>query len=184
MTNSQAPNHETWLVRCSSRTLGFSREQPAFRHFCARSTVCTKPHAHTRLIICNTTPKKDTMIIYISQSRYPLKSQVLLIFFPFATIPAMPHYPEFTDRCPPQYGMLRFLLHFMTNTYFFDIPLLPPICFHLISQSHSRSSLVPATIPDPTYKILVTLHPSCLSHSPDLGCVGAQRIMFLCRFLV
>ena len=41
-----------------------------------------------------------------------------------------------------------------------------------------------ATIPDPTDKILVTLLPPSHSHSPDFGSVGAQRLMFLGRFLV
>ena len=41
-----------------------------------------------------------------------------------------------------------------------------------------------ATIPDPTNKILVTLIPPSHSHSPDFGSVGAQRLMFLGRFLV
>ena len=36
------------------------------------------------------------------------------------------------------------------------------------------------TIPDPTIKILV----GPFARSPDLGCVGAQRIIFPGRFLV
>ena len=45
-------------------------------------------------------------------------------------------------------------------------------------QSHVRHH------PLPTERILVALSPPSLSHSPDLGCVGAQRIMFLGRILV
>ena len=57
-------------------------------------------------------------IPYMAQSRYSLNSQVLAIFFPFATIAATPHYPVSIDRYSPQYGMLIFLLRFMTNTFF------------------------------------------------------------------
>ena len=34
------------------------------------------------------------------------------------------------------------------------------------------------------FHILGALSPPSPNHSPDLGCVGAQRIMFLGRFLV
>ena len=57
------------------------------------------------------------MIPYMAQQRYPLNTQVLAIFFPFATTPVMPHYPEFTDRYSPQYGMLSFSFHVMTNAF-------------------------------------------------------------------
>ena len=87
-------------------------------HFCARSTAYTKPRAHTQPFTCNTIPRKDTMIPYMAQSRYPLNSSVLAIFFPFATIPATPHHPVSTDRYSLLYGTLTFLLHFMTNTFF------------------------------------------------------------------
>ena len=96
-------------------------------HSFARRTGCTKPRPHTQPITYNTIPQKDNMIPYLAQSRHPLNSQVLAIFFPFATIPATPHYPVFTDRYSPQYGMLTFLLHFMTNTFFSTfLPLSPP----------------------------------------------------------
>ena len=74
----------------------------------------------------------------------PFNSQVLAIFFPFATIPATPHYPVSTDRYFLQYGMLTFLLHSMTNTFFFltfSLFLLP-FRFHLISHLFSQSSPV------------------------------------------
>ena len=144
-------------------------------HSRTRSTACTKPRAHTRPINYNTIPQKDTMIPYMAQPRYPLNSQVLAILFPFATTPATP--PEFTNRYSPQYGMLSFSFHFMTNT-----PSLHH--FYLISQSHGQSNPMYATIPYPTDKISVAPLPPSLSHSPDLSCVGAQRIMFLVRFLV
>ena len=117
-------------------------------HFCSKSTWCTKPHAHTRPINCNVIPQKDTMIPYMAQPRYPLNSQVFTTFFPFATIPATPHYPEFTDRYSPQYGRLPFSLHFMTNTPFFR-PSIPHS--HLLSQSHGWSNPMDATIPDSTH---------------------------------
>ena len=80
----------------------------------------------------------------------PFNSQVLAIFFPFATIPATPHYPVSTDRYSPQYGMLTFLLHSMTNTFFFDIlPLSPPLPlsphFSFIQPVQSRAPLTPLT---------------------------------------
>ena len=94
------------------------------------------------------------MIPYMAQSRQPLNSQVLAIIFPFATIPATPHYPVFTDRYSPQYGMLAFLLHFMANTFFFNVSLRFPsrLCFHLVSESYSRSNPVHATIPESSHK--------------------------------
>ena len=58
------------------------------------------------------------MIPYMAQPRYPLNSQVLAIFFPFAAIPATPHYPKFLDRYSPQHSMLSFSLFFMTHTFF------------------------------------------------------------------
>ena len=44
--------------------------------------------------------------------------------------------------------------------------------------------IVHAMISDPFYIVLVIQASSSLSHSPYLGCVGAQRIIFLGRFLV
>ena len=40
------------------------------------------------------------------------------------------------------------------------------------------------TIPDPTVRILVSPLPHSVSHSPDMGCLRAQRIMSLRRLLV
>ena len=153
-------------------------------HSFARRTGCTKPRPHTQPITYNTIPQKDNMIPYLAQSRHPLNSQVLAIFFPFATIPATPHYPVFTDRYSPQYGMLTFLLHFMTNTFFSTfLPLSPPLLpprYWIIQPVQSRARYHPWLLT----QISVIPPPSSLSHSPDLGCVGAQRIMFLGRFLV
>ena len=117
------------------------------------------------------------MIPYMAEPRCPLNNQNLAIFFPFATIPTIPHYPEFTDRYFPQYGRLLFSLHFMANTPFFDLPsptptsflIIRPVqfraCHHLWRDWQNFSGPIP------------------LSHSTDLGCVGAQRIMFLGRFV-
>ena len=120
------------------------------------------------------------MISYMSQTCYSLNSQVLAIFFPFATISATSHYPEFTDRYSPQYDRLSFSLYFITIPFF----RLFFSHFYLVSQSHGWFNTVYATISDPTDKILVALPPTFPSYSPDLGCVGAQRIMLLDRFLV
>ena len=115
----------------------------------------------------------------MAQLRYPLNSQVLAIFFPVATIPATPHDPKFTDRYSQHYGMLSFSLLFITHT-FFQLSLHH---FHLVSQSNSQSNPMSANIPDPTDKILGAPPPPSPSHSPELGCAGAQRIMFLGRLL-
>ena len=58
----------------------------------SRSSACTKLRANPRPINCNVIPQKDTVIPSIAQTRYPLNSQVLAIFFPSATI-TMPHHP-------------------------------------------------------------------------------------------
>ena len=126
------------------------------------------------------------MIPYMAQSRQPLNSQVLAIFFPFANIPATPHYPVFTDRYSPQYGMLTFLLHFMTNTFFsiFSPPLSPTPSASTLCLNHT-AGLIPCTLPSLNpHKNFSDPTPSSLSHSTDLGCVGAQTIIFLGRFLV
>ena len=86
----------------------------------------------------------------MAQLCYPLNSQVLAIFFPVATIPATPHDRKFTDRYSQHYGMLLFSLLFITNT-FFQLSLHH---FHLVSQSHSQSNPMSATIPDLTDKTL------------------------------
>ena len=57
------------------------------------------------------------------------------------------------------------------------------LCVNHVNEKWS-SRPMHATIPDRTDKILVSLPPPSLSHSPNLGCVGAQRIIFLGRFLV
>ena len=106
------------------------------------STACTKPRAHTQPITYNTIPQKDNMIPYMAQSRYPLNSQVLAIFFPFATIPATPHYLVLTDRHSPQYGMLTFLLHFMTKTFFWTfLALSPPLSTSTLFLNHTASPI-------------------------------------------
>ena len=120
------------------------------------------------------------MTRYMAQPRYPLNSQVLAIFFLSATIPAMPHYPEITDKYSLQYGRLSFSLHFMIHTAFLFLLL----HFHILSQSQGQSRSMHTTMPRLTDKILVSLPPPSLSHSTDLGCVRAERIMFLGRLLV
>ena len=120
-------------------------------HFRARSTTCTKPLAHTQPITYNTIPQKDNMIPYMAQSRHPLNSQVLVISFPFETIPATPHYPVFTDRCSLQYGMLTFLLHFMTNTFFSTfLPLSPSLSAFTLFLNQTASP-IRCTLPPLTH---------------------------------
>ena len=75
--------------------------------------------------------------------------------------------------------MLSFSLLFITHTF----SQLSLHHFHLVSQSNSQSNHMSATIPDPTNKVLGAPLPPSPSHSPELGCAGAQRIMFLGRFL-
>ena len=90
---------------------------------CQEHSMC--PHSSNHLQHHST---KNTMIPYMAQSWYPLNSQVLAIFFPFATIPAMPHYPVFINRYSPQCVMLTFLLLFITKHIFMTSlpPQLPP----------------------------------------------------------
>ena len=126
------------------------------------------------------------MIPYMAQLRYLLNSQALVIFFPFATIPATSHYPIFTDRHSLQYGMLTILLHFITNTFFLTfLPLSPPPSASTLFLNHTASPIpcTPPSLNPLTKKTLVIPPPSSPSHSPDLGCVGAQRIILLGRFL-
>ena len=123
----------------------------------------------------------------MAQLRYLLNSQALVIFFPFATIPATSHYPIFTDRHSLQYGMLTILLHFITNTFFLTfLPLSPPPSASTLFLNHTASPIpcTPPSLNPLTKKTLVIPPPSSPSHSPDLGCVGAQRIILLGRFLV
>ena len=109
------------------------------------------------------------MISYMAQPRCPLNSQVLAIFFHSAAVQATLHYPEFTDRYFSQYGRLSFSLHFMIHT----ASLLYFPHFHIISQSQDCPKPMYATIPDPGDGFAVSLPPSSLSHSHDLGCVRA-----------
>ena len=110
---------------------------------CTRSTACTKLRTHTQPITHNAIPQKDNMIPYMAQSRHPLNSQVLAIFFPFAIIPATPHYPAFTYRYSPQYGMLTFLLHFMTNTFFSTfLPVSPPAFVSTLLLNHAAGRIL------------------------------------------
>ena len=75
---------------------------------------------------------------------------------------------------------------FHNQHIFFDIShsFPSPLHLHLVPQSYSRSNLVHANIPGPFDIILVIPLPSSLNHSPDLGCVGAQKIIFLGRLFV
>ena len=135
-------------------------------------------------IICNTIPIKSTMILYMAQSRYPLNIQILVIFFPFATSPAMPQYLEITDRYSPQYGVLSFSFHLRLSSPPHLHPHLhphppppPPPHPHPPNSTsflnHTASPIHDSTIPDLADKISVAPSPLSLSHSPNLCCVGA-----------
>ena len=135
----------TNIRQTKPRGLGYKRwmYSATCPHSCARNTACTKPLAHTQPITYNTIPQKDNMIPYMAQSRYPLNSQVLAIFFPFATIPATPHYLLLTDRHSPQYGMFMFLLHFMTNTFFWTfVTLSRPPSTSTLFLNHTASPIL------------------------------------------
>ena len=72
--------------------------------------------------------------------------------------------------------------HFFGHSSPFPLPPPLPPCFWVIQpvQSYARHHPWPLL-----QKIILVIPPSSSpSHSPDLGCVGAQRIMFLGRFLV
>ena len=125
-------------------------------------------------IICNTIPIKSTMILYMAQSRYPLNIQILVIFFPFATSPAMPQYLEITDRYSPQYGVLSFSFHLRLSCppHLHPHPTpTPPNSTSFLN--HTASPIHDSTIPDLADKISVAPSPLSLSHSPNLCCVGA-----------
>ena len=72
----------------------------------------------------------------MNQPRNPLNSQVLEIFSPFATTPATPHYPEFTDRYSPQYVIVFIAFHDITLFFSFFPPL--PHRFSITQPVQSR----------------------------------------------
>ena len=120
------------------------------------------------------------MMPYLAQPCYPLNNQVLAIFFLSATTLAAPHYSAFTDRYSPQNGRLSFSLQFMIHTPFLLFTFLLPIA-HLflilrLPQTHTHHWL--------HWQFSVSPPPPSLSHSLDLGCVGARWMMFLGKFLV
>ena len=177
---SGKPNH---IVRATNSEY----TKPRYPLSRARSTTFTKPRAHTEPITYNTIPQKDNIIPYMAQLRYFLNSQPLVIFFPFATIPATSHYPVFTDTHSLLYGMLTILLHFITNTFFLTLlPLSPPPSASTLFLNHTVSPIpcTPPSLNALTKKMFAVPLPSSPIHSPDLGCVRAQRIILLGRFLV
>ena len=44
LTNDQVANHERWMVRCSPRTLGFSREQSTVRQHTPKKQLTLPTH--------------------------------------------------------------------------------------------------------------------------------------------
>ena len=99
-------------------------------HSCTKSTECTKPCTHTRVI-----PQKNTLIPSMAQTCHPLNNQAFAIFFPSVTIPAMLQYSEVTDK----YSLH---LYFMANILFltFLTPLPPTFLTIQEIQSATQSS--------------------------------------------
>ena len=97
-----------------------------------------QPRVHTQPINCNIISQKDTMKVYMAQTRNPLNSQVMAKFFPSAAIPAIQHYSEFTDKYSPQYGRLWFL--YFTINILFSTSISH---FQSFSQSLSQSNPLP-----------------------------------------
>ena len=107
--------------------------QTTWPQYRTKSTACIKSRAHTRPINRNTIPQKDTMIPYMAQPRYSLYSQVLAIFFPFATIPATPHYPKFTN-----WHVARLRPNILASTHFlfcfeYKNPHFTILCHHMLN---------------------------------------------------
>ena len=112
-------------------------------------TTC--PHSTNHLQHHSTKGQHDTLYGSIGlQFKQPTFCDIL----PFRNYTATSHYPVFTDKHSLLYGMLTFLLHFMTNTFLSTfLPLSPPpLCFHLVSDSYSQSNPVHATIAELSYQ--------------------------------
>ena len=114
---------------------------------------------------------------------YPLNRQVLAIFFSFATIPATPHYPEFTDKYSPQHGRLS-LYCISWLTLFFDFHFPTSTSFLNRTAGAILFTLPSLTRPPPPWQSFSGPTPPSSSQSSDFSCVEAQKIMFLGRFLV
>ena len=118
-------------------------------------TMC--PHPTNHLQHHSTKGQHDNLYGSITP---PFNSQVPAIFFPFATTPAAPHYPVFTDRHSPQYGMLTFLLHVMTNTLFSTfLPLSPPPSASTLLPNHTAGP-ISCTLPS------LNAHTNLSDHTP------------------
>ena len=164
LKTSRIPNHVVWAT-----SSGYTK----LRVHIFRSGALQIPN-HVSILEQynrNIIPLKDTIIPCVVQPCYPVNSQVLLQL----------HEKRHTIQ-----SLLIGILHTMVGYRFHCISWLAHFFsirpsftyFHLLSQSHSQSNPMDATIPDPTDRILVALH------SLDLDCVGAQRIIFLDIFLV
>ena len=146
--STPCPSHSPFVLQTSGKlnhvvratNSGYTKPRVAFSHqeYSMHQTTC--PHSTNHLQHHSTKGQHDTLM---GQLRYPLNSQVLAIFFPFATIPATPHYLLLTDRHSPQYGMFMFLLHFMTNTFFWTfVTLSPPSSTSTLFLSHTASPIL------------------------------------------
>ena len=139
---SGKPNH---VVRATSS--GYTKPRAIFspQQHSMHQTTC--PHSTNHLQRHSTKGQHDTLYGSIA---LPFKYSVFVIFFPFATIPATPHYLGLTDRHSLQYGMFTFLLHFMTNTFFWTfLTLSPPPSTSTLFLNHTASP-IPCTAPSLT----------------------------------
>ena len=166
------------------QTVDILNHVPTFSHQEHSIYQTTCPHSTNHLQHHSTKGQHDTLYGSIGLTfKQPTSCDIL----PFRNYTATSYYPVFTDRHSLLYGMLTFLLHFMTNTFFSTfLPLSPPPSASTLFLNHTVSPIqcTPPSLNPLTKKSLVITPPSSPSHSPDLGCVGAQTIMLLGRFLV
>ena len=89
------PNQVVWAT--NNRSTKPRVRILASRELSQRELNCTKSNAHTQPINWNLIPQKDTMILYIAQTRHLLNNQILSMFPPFTTMPTTPHYSGFAN---------------------------------------------------------------------------------------
>ena len=156
------PNHVDWAT-----SSGYTKASTCI--FAPRALNVSKQVATlNQPINCHIILQNGTMTSYMAQPRHPLNNQVLAIFFPSSI---------YQQRHTIQ-NLLISILHSMIS-YHFHCVLWLTSHFHILYQSHSQFNPMDTNIPEPTVRILVAPLPSSLppSHSPDLGCIRAQRIV-------
>ena len=142
LQTSGKPNHVVGAINSGytkPRATFLPQEHSMYQTTCLHSTNHLQHHS--------TKGQHDTLYGSIA---LPFKYGVFAIFFLFATIPATPHYLGLTDRHSLQYGMFTFLLHFMTNTFFWTfLTLSPPPSTSTLFLNHTASP-IPCTAPSLT----------------------------------